>query len=216
MKQTKNFKTAILYSVLSTTVLTILLAYGCNKKNSREAGNNVTLTQTAKDYFTGLANEEKVTSSQPSVTSHPQSTKYRVTPLSKMSPSIIWDQATVHERSDMSYVIMPLKEVIKPFKNKNYEFFRNVIFYKQKTGKTNMIIVEVLSKKGESLGNDLQNIAITAFENKYFSRSESIGELNAYVIFYNENYVQDTSFQLQNGKWAPARVSFRSDLDITQ
>lgn len=225
MKKIKNLRTVILFLFLPGTMCTILLINACNKSHTGEdsaLNGNKSLAQTAKSYFSNLANNEQEISAQPSLKTtsttarQTKSIKNRVTPLSKMSSIINWDKATTLQRNDLNYTIIPLKESITPFKNKSYEFFRDVIFYKDNTGKTNMTIIEVLSKKGESLGNDLQNIAITAFENKYFSRSQSIEAINAFVFFFDENYAQSASFQFQNGTWTPARASFRSDLDITQ
>jgi hypothetical protein len=225
MKKIKNLRTVILFLFLPGTVCTILLINACNKMNTEEDtafNGNKSLVQTAKSYYSSLANNEHVISADPSTKAasttvkQTKSIKNRVTPLSKMSSVINWDKATTQQRDDLNYTIIPLKESITPFKNKSYEFFRDVIFYKDKTGKANMTIIEVLSKKGESLGNDLQNIAITAFENKYFSSSQSIDAINAFVFFFDENYAQTASFQFQNGTWTPARASFRSDLDITQ
>lgn len=207
---------------LSIIFLGILLIAGCKKRNAEEntlsKENNYSLSVAAKNYFADLVNaESKSSSSLQSQT--PKLTKGqgpRITPLSKMSPYILWDNATEQKENGLDFLAVPLKEDIKPFKNKAYEFFREIFFYQSANHKINMIVAEVLSKKNESLGNDLQKIAITSFENNYFSRAQSIDRLNASVIFYNENYVRDTSFQLQNGLWMPARISFRNDLAITQ
>jgi len=221
MEKIKPAGTAIHFPTLFIILFTIFLINGCKKKSTQEdmtlKGNNISLTQIAKNYFTNLANKEKESPLlQSSAIKQTKSTNSRITPILKISPCVLWDNATEQDRNGFDYVIIPLKGNIKPFKNKSFEFFRNIIFYQDKTKKANMVILEVLSKKDQSLGNDLQKIAITSFENKHFSHSQSIEALNASVIFYNENYLRDTSFQLQNGKWAPARISFRSDLDINQ
>jgi hypothetical protein len=219
MKKIKKHRTVTLFSYLAAAVFTILLVSGCNKTNVRKktlSENKASLTLVAKNYFESLAENEKAVSAQLLNSGQIKSTTVRVTPLTKMSPNIMWDKATEVKREDLAYSIVPLNEEIKPFKNKNYEFFRNIIFYRDENGKSNMLILEVLSKKGQSLGNDLQKIAINAFENKYFARNQDIGDLNAFIIFYNEYYVRETSFQLEGGKWTSSRISFRSDLDITQ
>lgn len=219
MKKIKKFQTVIISSFFSVTLFTILIINGCNKKNISEetlAEKNTSLSQKAKNHFESLAKNENATSPPPAASQQVKTIQKRITPLSKMSPHILWEKATELQTENLKYTIVPLKENIKPFKNKDYEFFRNVIFYRDESGKNNMVILEVLSSKGKSLGNNLQRVAIDAFENKYFSRSADISDLNAFVIFYNEDYTRDTSFQLVNGKWTPARISFRSDLDITQ
>lgn len=220
MKKVRNFEKVILFSTLSITLFTILLVNGCKKKNSEEnvpvKESKISLVQMAKDYFTKLADNENQSSTQSSITKQAKNTNIRITPLLKMRPSILWENATEQDKDGFDYAIVPLKENIKPFKNKNYEFFRDIIFYQDKNKKANMIILEVLGKKNESLGTNLQKIAMTSFENKYFSQTQNIDALNASILFYNESYLRDTSFQVQNGKWLPARISFRSDLDISQ
>jgi hypothetical protein len=218
MKKIKNFGKVLLLSFLSIAVVSILLLNGCKKLNSGERPalleNNI--SQTAKNYIASLADKEKDISAQPPGEKPAKGIKKRVTPFSKMAPLVKWDQSTVGQYDDLRFIILPVGENIKPFENKEYEFFRNIIFCRDKTGKEHMSIIEILGKKGESLGDNYQDIAITAFENKHLSRSKSIGTLNASVFFFNEDYIQEASFQLQNGRWAPVRMSFRSDLDITQ
>jgi hypothetical protein len=215
MKKIKKLR-AVFGSLLPIAIFTILLVIGCNKKNVKEATADNSLAKMARTYFSDLAKKEITASDQVSTAQQKKGSLIRVTPLTKMSPFIIWENATEIKRDKLTYTIVPLKGDKKPFKNKNYEFFRNLIFYRDESGKDNMTILEVLSTKGKSLGNDFKKIAISAFENKYFSGSQDIQDLNAYVIFFNENYERETSFQLVDGKWTPARISFRSDLDITQ
>lgn len=218
MKKMKKVPSAIVISCLFTGIFTIFLVIACNKKTAKQntTGSDASVSQMAKNYFSNLAQQEKAPPDQPSATVQKKITQSPVTPLSKMSALIQWEKAVEIKRDELTYTIIPVKDDMKKFKGKNYEFFRNIIFFKDDSHKSNMTIVEVLSKKGESLGNDLQKIAINAFENKYFSRSESIDALNAFVIFYDENYIRETSFELLRGKWMPARISFRSDLEITQ
>jgi hypothetical protein len=219
MKKIMKLRTVILYSFLSCTVFLILLVNGCNKMEAGEEAlteKTSSLSRSAENHFSRLAENEKAVAAQPSTATKIKSTKNRVTPLSKMSPLILWDKATEFKRDKLTYTIVPLKDDLKKFKDKKYEFLRNIIFYSDESGKKNMLILEVLSKKGGSLGDDFLKIASSAFENKYFAKSRDIDGLNAYVLFYNENYAEDTSFQLVDGKWTPARISFRSDLEITQ
>ena len=204
----------ILYSFLSCTVFVLLLVNGCNKMKADQGALSDKISE--QNHFKHLAENEKAAAEKTSTAAKPKSTKYRVTPLTKMSPYILWDKATELKSGELTYTIVPLKDDMKKFRDKNYDFFRNIIFYSDASGKSNMLILEVLSKKGESLGNDQLKIASTAFENKYFGRTTDVGELNAYVLFYKDNYAEDKSFQLAKGKWNEARISFRSDLDITQ
>lgn len=217
MKKIKTLRTVVLFAIFS--VAAILLVNGCNKKNASEndgSNEKLTLAGAAQNHFRQLAESEKPAPAQPSPAVRLKSAKTRVTPLTKMSTDIQWEQATEIRRDKLVYTIAPVKDDTKRFKDKDHEFFRSVIFYREENGKSNMLILEVLSLKGKTLGNDFHKIATTAFENRYFSGSQDIDGLNAYVMFFNENYAEDKSYMLTDGKWAPARVSFRSDLDIIQ
>jgi hypothetical protein len=217
MKKIKTLRTVILFSFFS--VYAILVVNGCNKMNVSEnntSNEKLTLARTAEKHFKNLAENEKPGPARPSSAVKLKSTKIRVTPLSKMGPFIQWESATEVKRDKLTYTIVPVKDDSKRFRDKDHEFFRSIIFYREEGGKKNMIILEVLSMKGKSLGDDFHKIASMAFENKYFSGSKDIDGLNAYVLFFNENYTEDKSFQLTDGKWVPERVSFRSDLEIIQ
>jgi hypothetical protein len=219
MKKIKTLRTVIFFSFFSFTVLAIILVNGCNKMNVTENGSSnekTALVSSAQNHFKNLAENETANSARSSVAVKVKSTKNRVTPLSKMSPYIDWENATEIKGDKLSYTIVPVKDDTKRFKDKEYEFFRSIIFYRNESAKNNIVILEVLSMKGKLLGDDFHKIVSTAFENKYFSRSQDIIGLNAFVLFFKEDYTEDKSFQLTDGKWAPARVSFRSDLEINQ
>lgn len=66
--------------------------------------------------------------------------------------------------------------------------------------------IEMLSSKGGSLMLGAQEIASIAFSNKYFEKRNSIGNLNASIIFYDENYKSETSFQITTGIWSKAKT----------
>jgi len=141
MKKIKTSETVTHLSILSIILFTILLINGCKKKNTQEDttlnGNNISLSEIAKGYFTNLADKQKKSSLQSSATKQTKSTNLRITPLLKISPYVLWDKATEQDRNGFDYVIIPLKEDIKPFKNKSFEFFRNIIFYHDKNKKDN-------------------------------------------------------------------------------
>jgi len=219
MKKIKDLRSHLFVAISFTLLLAIFATNACKKQNAKESiaakANDATLVQIAKNYFDDLIKKEKTGTQAPSnrLTQQMAPGAKRIL---KMEPLLLWNKAIEHSEGELNYVIIPLDENIKPFKNKSFEFFRNVIFYQEKNGKGNMLILEVLGKKDELLGNNLQQISITAFENKYFSRAKAIYSLNASVIFYDANYARETSFQIQNGEWSSARISFRSDLEITR
>jgi hypothetical protein len=81
---------------------------------------------------------------------------------------------------------------------------------------TNMSVLEFLGKPGASLGTEKFAIAERAVKNRFTSKNESLLELNAYALFYDEQYKQLESFDINNGAWSTSDVRFRSDKEIVQ
>jgi hypothetical protein len=213
MNPFRNNQRVVVGALCTAAIFACILVYACNKKQN----NSASPSEITRNYFTSLASQETSPVQQPpNTTKQIIGVKPRIMPLTKMSEHMLWDKAVEQRQGELAYTLIPLNEQIKPFKNKDYEFFRTVIVYHDRSNKENMAIVEVLGKKGASLGTGLQQIATTAFENKYFSRSNNISDISALIFFFNEKYEPDGSFQVENGTWSATQASFRSDLDITQ
>jgi hypothetical protein len=134
--------------------------------------------------------------------------------MSKLEKLVKWDESFQFNLNETKYVFVPVNEAVKPFKNKDFEFFRYLIFYTNADGKNDLSVIEVLSNKASSLGNDLRKIALASFKNKVLGTNTPIEHINASIIFYTQDYSRQTSFQIANGNWSNARISFRSDLEI--
>lgn len=206
----------------SIVIVTIgLVITSCKKQaqfdsSSAVENKSTDLIKTAQNYFTTSVINTKTEKRALPLKSLPKNAEPRQSvQIEKLSKLIKWETAVTYNTNGISYVIVPVNGPRKPFKNKEFEFFRSLIFHTTQADDMDMAIVEVLGKKGYFLGNNLQEIANVSFVNKAFSKSISIGDINAYVIFYDKNYLQETSVQLTNGKWSDARISFRSDLEIT-
>lgn len=134
--------------------------------------------------------------------------------MGKIANLLEWDKSVETKILDSKYLFVPFNENIKPYKNKDFEFFRYLIFNKAADGKISLSVIEVLSDKGASIGQEKQALAIAALTNKLTNGAKEIDNINASVIFYNQDYNRETSFKLKDGAWSTFRISFRSDMEI--
>jgi hypothetical protein len=210
-------------------ILIILLSLGtaCKKmETSKTPAIPQSLETSSQAYFNQLlSNEAALMASlketdaarNTGVKPHLQKKQIRVTQTARfhdMALKIDWNSVEKYKIDKVNYLVVPVKENIKPFNNKSFEFFRKLVFYNPAGGEVKMTVLEVLGNKNASLGSDLSSITRTALENRFGNKSDAIGNLNASVLFFNNNYGRDTSYSLTDGRWASARISFRSDLDI--
>lgn len=207
-------------------IISYLSSLACKKltdssENSSSTKGNLSL-QNAKIYFTSLVNEEKKEETLLKVqTLSSKKAKNVVKNISvtkpigrfeKLNKVIQWQSMSSFTYKGVNYIVVPVVDSVKDFKN--VDFFRSLIFYKKETSNIELSILEMINTKAESLGKDHQEASSNAFRNKYFSEHQKIDALNASVIFYDQKYVRDTSFQIITGNWSNARISLRSDLII--
>ncbi len=136
------------------------------------------------------------------------------TRFGKISGIIDWNAGFVTVINGTNYLFVPLKEDIKPFKNKDYEFFRYLIFYQNVAGVQDLSVIEILGDPKTTLGDEHAKTAIGAWANKLLNSTNAIGAVNASIIFYTKEYQRESSFHVDNGVWSEKRISFRSDLEI--
>ncbi len=192
--------------------LFIIFINGCKKDKmyaSAEKNNSeISFVENAKRYFDSSLlefNEIKYPNKKGTTRS-----------LSELKDHIRWDKPILYKNENSNFLVVSLNEDLKPFENKSFEFFRNLIFQTDDIGSVNnMSIIEVLSDKDYSLVSNMQKITFTAIKYKYYSIKEIADSVNASIIFYNQNYRRDTSYQLRNGNIIPLRISFIKDLKIT-
>ncbi len=96
---------------------------------------------------------------------------------------------------------MPTHEKRKPFDNLGYEFARYLIVYKATGGTIKMNVAEMLSGKGETLGDDPGRAINRAFKKMLFSTNEPTDGESPTVIFYNRDYKRESSYQAKAGRW---------------
>lgn len=126
--------------------------------------------------------------------------------MEKLGELLNWDDAKEYNQDGFHYLVVIVNQKIKPLSNQNFEAVRGLVFYKDNFGKMQMNIIEALSKKGRNLGNSIQDIVSIAFSNKYFDESHTIKNMNANVIFYDENYKLGSSYETINGTWAKVNI----------
>jgi hypothetical protein len=136
--------------------------------------------------------------------------------MQKLSSLLNWNEAKEYNEDGIHFVISLVNQARKPFKNQNFEAARAIIFYLDRSGRMKMNIMEILGNKGGSLGSDLQQIARFAFVNKQVKKNDRMEGLNATIIFYEENYRQDGSFQIKNGSWSPAKVELKNRATVKE
>jgi len=197
-----------------------LLSTSCNKQqqgDSQIASPDSSLSESAKSYLAVLAVKKDDLAAPvsgkkklPSKTIKVQ----QVNRFSQISKTTEWKNAFEIQEKGITYLFVPVKEDIKPFTNKDFEFFRYLIFSRAGASAVSLSVIEVLGDKKYSFESDNRQIAITAFKNKTEGNTGNIGNTNAAVIFYNNDYKPTASFKLNNGAWSTARITFRSDLGI--
>jgi hypothetical protein len=134
--------------------------------------------------------------------------------MQKLGSLLNWNEAKEYNQDGIHFVVSLVNQGRKPFKNQNFEAARAIIFYLDRSGRMKMNIIEILSNKGSSLGSDLQQIARLAFVNKQVKKNDRIEGLNGSVIFYTENYKQESSFQIVNGVWSSARIELKNQATV--
>jgi len=208
---------------VSLLVAASFLPASCNKPSSQAVTENVaptanpsqSLRESASTYFIGLT-----TPKADSVTVAPKGNKKYLQiinhkPVNKfadISKTINWQNAFEEQISGATYLFVPVKENIKPFANKSYEFFRYLIFSKDKQAQSTVSVIEVLSDKDAAFALPLRQIAVTAYKNRMESKADNIGSENASVVFFDNSYKQTDVFKLTNGVWSKGSTWFPNDL----
>lgn len=216
--------------MLCSTVAFGLLLFACQKQlkfdkqkiiSSEEIKKTNDIVKVSQLYFKDTVLKSEISKST-NVKSEKRvkndlNTKINVKPnrIEKIEDLINWEEGFPVKINDKQLVFVPLKENIKPFTDKSYEFTRFLIFKTNVYGYSSMSIIEILSDKATSLG-DAKAKAIDAFRNVYLGQSNSIPFTNASVILYDQKYERLQSFHITNGAWERKRIDFRSDLDIKQ
>lgn len=120
--------------------------------------------------------------------------------MTRVEKKLKWQEAKSYARNDVKFVVVPLDNIAQHFINKKYTASRSVVFYADESGKMDMHVIEILGK--EAATYNLQELSRTAFENRYFKKSDGYERLTANILFYDRNYANNGSYQLTNGAWS--------------
>lgn len=119
--------------------------------------------------------------------------------MGKIQKKAEWDNAQFYNLDELTFLAVPITTNKKKY-GADYEIAKAVVFYKSKTAaEIQMNVIEVISKKGESLKGQEDNIIATAFLNKLNHKQEVIADVNANVFFYNDAYRRINAFEFKNG-----------------
>lgn len=223
MKGTLSRHKVSIFTVAVIAVTSCFLVIACRKQSSLEPQKIQTtkgsdnVVADAKSYFQHTILNKESDRAVNSVNLSSKGATLKPLPIDRMekiSNIVDWDNGFEVLIDGVNYLFIAVKENIKPFKNKDFEFFRYLIFSTNSSGTKTLSIVEVLGDSRTSLGDNHARVAIASLTNKLKDASNQIETLNASVIFYTSNYQRETSFHIDNGIWSEKRISFRSDLQI--
>jgi len=195
--------------------VTSLLYTSC-QKNDDDTIDNDSFTSTAKIWFENeIVQKEKEMLATP----YKNLPKYADTRIfarmEKLNANLNWKDVKEHNQNGVQFIVVPVMETLKPFRNQNFEAARAIVFFKDYIGEMQMNIVEAISKKEGSLNMSIVDIAGTTFKNKYLNNSDLIGNLSATISFYDRNYKTESSFQISNGICSKTKINIINKKKIT-
>lgn len=208
----KHYFKNVKFVLLTVITFLVILFFACKRQLDLGFNNNSNaIVQNAKDYFTTtIVAKENEMLALPYKTLAKNSNIRCFARMGKLSNKLLWNKATVYIKNGLEYTIVPVEEDIKPFTNKSYEAFRNLIFYRNKDGRMNMSVIEVLSNKNSEFGNMPSSIAKLAFENMYFNTQQQLANTNASILFYDSYYNLQSSFIIKDGVWNEAKIKLKN------
>lgn len=208
----------IAYVAMPIFFVTVFIS-SCKKEIKQEESTPVlsnTFAKEAKQYVASqLANDKIDALASGSVSKKGSNQLKSNNRLSVISKKINWQAATTITQNEIEFLVVPFTESITPFKNKQYEFLRTLIFSKQ-SDKIEMNILEILGDKGATLGSQHANLIASSIKKLFFNQVGLIEGIDASVMLFDNRYTQTKSFHLNDGVWEVKRIQFRSDLDITK
>lgn len=177
----------------------ILGLISCENQALIENHNTGSLTSEAKDWFTNeiLTKENALLESLPKLS--PLRTYVRMNALNKL---LDWEQSKSYKEQNTTYIIVPVRENIKPFANQKVEAVRSLIFYKAENDTFHLNVIEIINNKSGSIANKNIQMEIinSAFLKKQFSKKEINLQTEATALVYDENYKPIIVYQINNGK----------------
>ena len=133
--------------------------------------------------------------------------------LEKLNNEAKWEHSKSFQVLDRIFVYVPLESNLNPFSNKNFQASRSLIFYQDRLGNCQMDIIEIISDKGEIFNSNLKEVAINAVLKKNFPNLvvSFTNDLNANVLFYDQNYMPTHSYRISKGGWSKSSFSLQNE-----
>lgn len=201
--RTLTLKTATLFFISI-----LLVSTACQKRSEVVAENSTFLKDKVEKAKTWFANSpvlrEKEMLNLPYEVLPEKSPKRVFARMGKMQHRLQWENAEHFNRDGVSYLIVPVSLNSKIFGNE-YDFAKVVVFNTNRSGQMEANVLEILGKKGTSLGGRQMEIANTAFYNRELNKKESLAGINASIFFYDEMYKKQNGFEVRNGEWAATK-----------
>lgn len=141
-------------------------------------------------------------------------TLLKSTQLGSLINIIDWDNSFFVQLDGINFLVSEIKESIKIFNDKGYQFMRFLVLRQEENHYTDMTVLEILGDKNYTFKQSGKMLADAMLKNYFKKLSDSISDVSASVMFFDKNYLIQKSFVLTNGVWSAKRVHFRSDLQI--
>lgn len=121
--------------------------------------------------------------------------------MEKIYNQALWSKSYMVQGFNGNYIITPIEENLTPFPSNTYQASRFLGFFRDKTGKVQMKIVELLSAPGKMLVDNLYETEGKVLTNLVEGRSNEISGLTATILIYDKDYSSDQSFSVTSGQW---------------
>jgi hypothetical protein len=208
----KRAEQKLLIALTTVLTCTLIVYTACKKQFNPDVDSNSFIGKAQKWFMNDVVNKEREMLEKPDSILGLYTRRFAR--MEKLSVLLDWREAKEYYQDGIHFVITPVNQSRKPFNNQNFEAARSLIFYLDNSGRIHMNIMEILSKKGSILGSNLQEDTRLAFVNKQVKKSSRIEGLSATIIFYNESYRQEGSFQVVNGSWSPVKTELKNQATV--
>ncbi|HTJ10555.1 MAG TPA: hypothetical protein VL547_00950 [Dinghuibacter sp.] len=123
--------------------------------------------------------------------------------LAGIGKLIDWDNARMYHAGSAENLVVPFKESLHPFSDRDFEAARAIVFSAGPKGVPQFRIVEVISNKGGHLNPDIRDVA-AAVTGK---TAQPVSGVDAHVIVYNRYYAREAMYTYSNGSPSPGTMS---------
>lgn len=185
----------------------------CNKQDVSVKNSLTKLTEDSKKYY-----NEVVVQRENSMLATPYSElpsysgKRKFARMANIGKIIDWSHAKEYNYHGEQFVVAPIIDEKRPFKFQEVEAARGLVFYLNESGKMQMNMVEILSKKNGKIISQPVELIAKAFINKRYDKHQAIENESASFHFYDEAYGHLFSYQAEGGEWTKTNNSIRNKL----